>query len=67
MSGVDVVRVLNKFANTVLPGKLWDGRNPYCGSPGREGSEYSHDLGALCEARAAVAELIAADEVICNR
>lgn len=58
---MDVMAVMDRYCNLVLPGKLWDGTNPYCSQPGREGSEYSKDRAALHAARAAVAELIAAD------
>lgn len=57
---VDVLAVMDRFIGSVLPSKLWDGANPYCNQPGREGSDYANDLGGLCAARAATAELIAA-------
>jgi hypothetical protein len=58
MKNVNVLAVMDRFTTTVLPVKLWNGANEYCGAPWREGSEYSNDLAALCEARAAIAELI---------
>lgn len=64
---MNVMAVLDRFANVVLPAELWDGSNPYCRQPGRVGSAYAADLKALCEARAAVAELIEAMERIAAR
>lgn len=55
---MNALAVLDHYLGCVLPGKLWDGRNPYCNMPGREGSEYANDMRALAQARAGIAELI---------